>query len=262
MEQGQWSNLLCLPFALSLLALRRRQDWRAGLWLGLLLLKPQFIPIWAVALLVSGRWKALAGLTVSAAALLIVSTVIAGPRWVVAWLRIGQASISATAGHGFQAVYSHNFRQMFGLLPGVGPAGANALQDGLAILLALGIGGIWWRCRRMPLSGTVGGQVLTLTTLVMLLSSPVLNTHDLTFWVVGAAFLPFTPVQRVWVKLCWAGWITSVLAVFMLMQSPIKLAAVYMVVAVGMLLAAILRGEATLSPSSIAVPETAAPVSA
>jgi hypothetical protein len=242
LEQGQWSNLLCLPLALSLLALQRRQDWRAGMWLGLLLLKPQFIPVWAVALLVSGRWRALAGLSSTGVILVAASTIISGPGWFGAWLRISQSSVSATQGHGFQAFYSHNFRQLFGLLPGVGPEGANALQDGLAVLLALGVGVLWWRIRRLPLHSETGGLLLALTTLAMLLSAPVLGSHDLTFWVVGAAFLPLgNPRQPFW-KLCWVGWLTSIGAIFMLVQSPIKFAALFMVIACGMLLIAILRG--------------------
>ena len=234
LEQGQTSNLLCLPLAFALLALRRGAEGPAGLALGLLCLKPQLLPVWAVALLAARRWRALAGLGASALALAAISTVMAGPGWIGDWIALSRDSVARTTGPGFDAAYSHNFKELIALIPGVGAPGAITAQLGIAVGVIMLVAWLWWRAPAAGLPTAAGGRLIALTVLAMLLAAPVLNTHDLTFWVVAAAFLlapapDAAPHRRAPLALlCGLGWLLPWPAVAYLLISPIKVAAVYM----------------------------------
>jgi hypothetical protein len=215
--------------------------------LGLLCLKPQLLPIWGVALLAARRWRALAGLASSALALAAISTVLSGPGWIGDWLSLSRDSVGATTGHGFDAAYSHSFKELIALIPGVGPTGANTAQLVIAVALAALIGWLWWRTPAAALPTPAGARLIAVTTLAMLLAAPVLNTHDLTFWVVAAAFLlapagAISGTQRaLFAGLCWAGWLLAWPAVALLLGSPIKPAAWLMLVVGAILVIALSR---------------------
>jgi arabinofuranan 3-O-arabinosyltransferase len=235
LEMGQTSALLCLPLVLGLIALRRGADGWAGIALGILLLKPQHAALWIVALVAARRWRALAGCAVMGAVLLAVSTWMAGPGWFAAWLNLSHQAVNETTGGGFDAMDSHNFKQLISMIPGVGPAGANLVQLALIVPLAAVVGWLWWRMPAGMLRGAAGGRLIAFTILATLLATPVLLTHDLTFWVVSAAFLlapwagsdSFLP-RRNWVLLAWLGWLVPWPTVIMLRINPVKLDAVYM----------------------------------
>ena len=66
--RGQLSVLLLLCFTCSYLAFRARRDWLAGVALGCLVFKPQFLVAIPFVLLIAQAWKAFAGLAISATA--------------------------------------------------------------------------------------------------------------------------------------------------------------------------------------------------
>ena len=76
--RGQLSVLILLCFTGAYLAFRARRDWLAGIALGCLVFKPQFLVAIPVVLLAAQAWKALAGLIISAAAQLAFSLVFFG----------------------------------------------------------------------------------------------------------------------------------------------------------------------------------------
>lgn len=76
--RGQLSVLILLCFTGAYLAFRARRDWLAGIALGCLVFKPQFLVAIPVVLLAAQAWKALAGLIISAAAQLAFSVVFFG----------------------------------------------------------------------------------------------------------------------------------------------------------------------------------------
>jgi hypothetical protein len=250
LEMGQTSALLCLPLALGLVALRRGWDLQAGLALGLLLLKPQHAIIWIIALVAARQWRALAGCAAMGLLLVLISTWLAGPDWLLAWFNLSRLAVNETGGQGFAPADSHNFKHLISLVPGVGAAGANTAQLGIAAIVAVVVGWRWWKLPAQTLRTAAGARLLALTVLASLLATPVLLTHDLTFWVVSAALLlapwpeatSFLP-RRTWVLLAWIGWIVPWPTLFTLSSNPIKFDAVYML-GVSLLLVASLRRPA------------------
>jgi hypothetical protein len=103
---------------------------------------------------------------------------------------------------------------------------------------------------------------MALTLLATLLATPILLTHDLTFWVLSAALLlapwpqsrSFLP-RRTWVLLAWIGWLVPWPTLFTLSSNPIKWDAVYMLGVSVLLVASVWRR----APVPVAVPDGAQP---
>ncbi|MDQ2806068.1 MAG: DUF2029 domain-containing protein [Chloroflexota bacterium] len=237
LEQAQTTDLLMLPLICGILALRRGADWQAGLWLGLLGLKPQLTPVWIIAMLAAGRLRGLAGFAACTGVLLGVSTLLSGPGWLGAWWELSRYSLNLPGGHGFDVALSHNFRELMVGLPGGASGTLNPIQLAVSALVGLGVAAIWWRTPATAGQGVSGNYRLALTVLAMLISSPYLDTHDLAFWLPAGAFLlapapaaaDSLPNRRLWIGLSWAGWALAWPAVLLLTSSPIKIAAFYMV---------------------------------
>jgi len=77
--RGQISALPLLFLTLAYLAFRSGREWMAGLALGVLVFKPQFLVAIPVVLLLAKAWKPLAGLIVSASAQLALTLAAFGP---------------------------------------------------------------------------------------------------------------------------------------------------------------------------------------
>ncbi len=77
--QGQDSALVFLFLTLSFHDLKRSKEIRAGIWLSLVLQRFQYLPLIFLVLLVKQRWKVLAGFSVGALLLLLISMGIVGP---------------------------------------------------------------------------------------------------------------------------------------------------------------------------------------
>ena len=76
--RGQLSVLILLCFTGAYLAFRARRDWLAGIALGCLVFKPQFLVAIPVVLLAAQAWKAFSGLAISAAAQLAFAVIFFG----------------------------------------------------------------------------------------------------------------------------------------------------------------------------------------
>lgn len=82
---GQISVWLMVFFGEALIAFRRGRPLRAGLWLGLMFLKPQTLVLIVPALAVAGQWRMLGGM-VAAAAAALVPTLVVAHGWVIAFV--------------------------------------------------------------------------------------------------------------------------------------------------------------------------------
>ncbi len=81
---GLWLVALCRAY----LDLERGRDFRAGLWLGVLLAKPQYAVGILLVLLLKRRWRSLAGGSLIGAVLLLTSLAVVGIDGATAYLRM------------------------------------------------------------------------------------------------------------------------------------------------------------------------------
>src|SRR6202022_1863311 len=75
---GQPVLFLASAVAESYLALRRGADFRGGLWLGLLAIKPQYGLLLGAFLILKRRWRAVAGAALGGALVVVASAFVGG----------------------------------------------------------------------------------------------------------------------------------------------------------------------------------------
>jgi Glycosyltransferase family 87 len=106
--RGQLSVLVLLCFTCTYLAFRAQHDWLAGIALGCLIFKPQFLVAIPFVLLVARAWKPFAGVVISAAAQLAIA-------WLVFGRAVMQTYISVLLHHASQPELSLSPDQMHSL---------------------------------------------------------------------------------------------------------------------------------------------------
>ena len=130
----------------------RSKPYMAGLALGLTLVKPQLVLPIGLALLVTLKWRVLAGWA-AAGLVLLLSTMALNPHWVVDWLK----SAGSTVQPGSREVDVAHFGTLL-------PAGAQAFGEvGLALIAMGAVVLLAWRRRGDPRSAgavIVAGGVL------------------------------------------------------------------------------------------------------
>jgi len=132
---GQNSLLSLFVLASVYVLLRRGRDGVAGVVLGCLLYKPQLVVLLAALLLLDRRWRALAGLGVTAVLLAAVALALSVPA-TLAYLAFGRSFATLLGERGFPTAKMHSLYSFFVLLlPGhLTAAAALALLSSLAVL--------------------------------------------------------------------------------------------------------------------------------
>lgn len=116
--RGQNSVLVLACFTAAYLAFRAHQNWLAGIALGCLIFKPQFLVAIPIVLLLAQAWKTFTALTLSAAAQLAFARIYFGPEVMHAYLDtfrhisriIGAAELSLAP------IQMHSLRSFWSLL--------------------------------------------------------------------------------------------------------------------------------------------------
>ncbi|HUS16741.1 MAG TPA: glycosyltransferase family 87 protein, partial [Chloroflexia bacterium] len=85
---GQNSGILVLAWAGASVFLRRGADGRAGALLALAAIKPQALPVLLLVLLITGRWRALAGFAVALGVPLVATLPLLGWDWPLRYLPV------------------------------------------------------------------------------------------------------------------------------------------------------------------------------
>jgi hypothetical protein len=168
---GQFTAFYVLFLFLSIRDFATGREGRAGVWLGLLVIKPQLAVGYGLALLVKCRWRALAGFVGSAAVLGAASLAILGRSGVEAFGASWRLFSGFRAVH--PSVYPPEFANWHGLLVNLLPRAGE--RDGYLLTLALSLATmsavpVIWRGPWRPNGPRFAAQMLA-TTAVTLLAS-------------------------------------------------------------------------------------------
>ena len=164
---GQMHLFLAIAIGECYLALRAGRDLRAGLWLSLLIIKPQYAVLLGLLLIWKRRWLAVAGSALGIALILGASALVTSPRALLDW------PSAFAADDDFRAdapEYMVNWRSnVLRAFPSI------ADSTGVAIVLALGLitvvgAALVWRGRWSPRDSRFPAQ-MTLLLLATLLAS-------------------------------------------------------------------------------------------
>ena len=183
---GQLVCLLLLIFALLLHDLQRGHDWRAGVWLALLLMKPQVIVVPVLLLAWKRRFKTLSVAAVVAAALGLVSFAMVGLAGAREYWQVMQMSVTNDPKLAFYAETMHNWRGFFlraDLSKWTTLATVGACAATLALLFWI------WRGRWQP-----DPQKLIALIFAALLVSPHCHWHD--YVLIGLVFALLVPLVK------------------------------------------------------------------
>ena len=148
--RGQLSALLLLCFTAACLVFLSRRDWLAGIALGLLAFKPQFLAGVILVLLLAQAWKTFAGLAFSAAAQLAFIVIYFGRYVTRAYLAmlLHSASQPGTTELRFSPIQMHSLRAFWSLF--IPWPGAVWLLYILSALAVIGITAAIWRSSSPP----------------------------------------------------------------------------------------------------------------
>jgi hypothetical protein len=207
---GQSSPLLLLGMCGVYAAARRCDDRLAGLYLLLVALKPQILPLVLLALLVTGRWRALAWFGGALSFLYIVTVPLLGVQWPLQYADVLLRAANRSGVTGIYPEMMHNWRGFaIDVVGWTAPWLVTPLYGLLAVATLGLLGMVWWRTRSatrtMPETAATSpdwdGQSAqlrpafdmrwALVGLAVVLISPHLNPHDLTLlifpaWIIAA----------------------------------------------------------------------------
>ena len=185
---GQPTVLLAVPVSEMLVSFRARKDFRAGLWLAVLLLKPQYALLFGVFILWKQRWHAVAGAVLGGLVFILIGVLAAGvPSLLRFPAAVAELSDLKNAIAGPNVMM--NWRAIvLAARPGIGEELGLSLVWGLSLLTMLA-SLLLWRGKWEPESPSFGARFCALT-LGALVGSYHSHLH-------GAALL-IVPVAAAW----------------------------------------------------------------
>lgn len=186
--QGQLSFVLVLALLLSWRALRSGRDLQGGLWLTLLLVKPQLALVPALALVWKRRLRALGGLALGGAAALLISLLMVGWDGLQGYLRLVLAASSWGDAYTIHPRAMHTWRGFLHLLLRTDNLADVQPWWPLGVAVALGLLLWGWRGRWSAASSRFDLQ-WALLVVVVLFTSPHANWHDLSLLLVPGALV-------------------------------------------------------------------------
>jgi hypothetical protein len=118
LARGQISALVLACFTAAFLAFRADRHWLAGIFLGFLVFKPQFLVAIPLVLLFARAWKSLAGLAIAVAAQLALARIYFGPTVMQAYIdTLSQLSrVNNSAELSLAPIQMHSWRAFWSLL--------------------------------------------------------------------------------------------------------------------------------------------------
>ena len=178
---GQISTIFLLVVAVAWWAFRAGRPISAGLLLGLLAVKPSLLPVPLVVMALSGRWRVLGGMLLSAALQVLAVVVVLGWQ---AWVSYAETALELLRHPEWiepKLWQAHAVSNALVLLLGRG----FAAQAGYAVVLSILVG---LTVRAWRGGGAAPGLAWALLVLATLVGSPHLYVYDLV--IMAAAFVP------------------------------------------------------------------------
>lgn len=171
--RGQISALMLLCFSAAYLALHKGHHWLAGIALGFLALKPQFLVALPLVLLLAQAWNVFAGLALSAAAQLAFTAIYFGRAVMADYFRmlLHSAGQPSTTELSLSPIQMHSLRSFWALL--IPWPSAVWVFYGLSSLVVIGIAAAVWKSP-LPLSVRFSSLILA-----AVLVNPHLYIYDL-----------------------------------------------------------------------------------
>jgi hypothetical protein len=248
LEQGQSSGLVMLALGLGIGLLKRERDLQAGLALGLLALKIQWLPLIGLVLIWKLRWRALLGIAVTGAFLTIAAFLIIGTGWLPGFIDVLGMAQSGSRELLLDPDASHSLLGGIVALLGAGAENGGRIVNLLSLLTLAGVILYLFRDPWRPRTESWDGKA-ALTMLAAMLTNPHLNTHDLSLLIVPAALglsslnaVPTTQSARyIWYLLIWAAYLVPAYLFSQVYEWPLKLTTLIMLVMVVVLIVLLLR---------------------
>ena len=193
--QGQLSFLLMIGLLMSWRAFQAGKELESGLWLGLLLVKPQLALVPALVMLWQRQWRALAGLTLAGAVSLAISLFLVGWSGLKGWAR-GMAVASGWGDmYGIHPQRTYTWRGILHRLLGTDNAGEVMIWWLAGSMVALALLFWVWR-RRVGVKIPPSDIQWALLVIVMLFVSPHTYIHDLSLLLIPGALIARYVVRR------------------------------------------------------------------
>lgn len=189
--QGQSGFIVAAIMGGALLLLERKPI-RAGILIGLLCIRPQFLPVVLIALACGRHWTALAAASATATVFMLFSLLTFGMQpWIAFWddmvMLRGLLDHGALPLTNMPSVYA-TFR-----LLGLGAGPAYAMHFIVALCATALTGVIWWRNPSLPLRAAI---LVTAT----LIATPTIFDYDLAILAIPLALLAMDGHVRGWLS--------------------------------------------------------------
>jgi hypothetical protein len=230
----------------------------AGLALGLLVLKVQWLPLLVLMLLWKRRWRTLLGMLCSAFALTLVVVGAIGVGWLPDYLGILQMAQRFAPELLLDPFYSHS---LTGQLAYILPTDAVRAVILVATLLVAGLLLVLWDGAWRPGAARWDGA-MALTVLAILFTNLQLNTHDLSLLVLPAAlglsylyqFAGTSRATLLWHALLWLTYLVCLPPA--MFSQPVRLTTLMIGLMLGFLAALLMREGRVDQHAPVATPST------
>jgi hypothetical protein len=195
--QGQTSVLLLLLFSLSFVCLKRGQDFRAGVFLGLSLLKFPIVLPFALICFLRSKWRMMAGFAVAASLLALLSVIAVGMAGVRSYVNLLIDMVRNPENPAYWSIMVWKMPTVRGffaaLLTGRVAAGhISILAEAVSTLLILFAA--WrWRQEDRDQGGNSLGLMFAAALAVSLVAAQHLYMHDLTLLLLAVLLVVGSP---------------------------------------------------------------------
>ena len=247
-EQGQSSGVTMLAFGAGIALMKRDRDLPAGLMLGLLAFKVQWLPFLLLVLLWKRRWWALLGVAITGALLMALATFAIGTNWIPGYWEVFQQAQQWSRSLLLDPHYSHSLGG--GLVALFGPGAERIVRtlNPLFLLAAAALVLYVWRGPWQPNSARWDGA-MALTFLATIFTSLHVNTHDLCLLAIPAALgISYITqsgqsegVKTAWYASLWAAYLLPSLLLGASFDLPVRLTTLVIGLLIALLAVRLLR---------------------